>query len=407
MLRQEAEQLDQQDLLAAQRHYFHLPDETIYLCGHSLGAMLKQTSRHVTNILNEQWGRQAVSAWNQSAWIDMPQRLGQKIAPMLGANANEVVVADSTSVNLYKLIHAGLMLRPDRHVILTDDDNFPADLYIAQGIAKQHPHIKVVCCSRHEIAHHLNKTTALLMLTQVNYRTGELYDLKEMTMLAHAAGALTLYDLSHSTGVIPLALNNDQVDMAVGCTYKYINGGPGAPAFLFVAKHHHQAMTSPLSGWMGHIRPFAFESEYIPASGMNRFFCGTPSIVSMGALESSLDFLQPISIDEIRHKSQQLGNYFIRLLTEKCLGIHLVSPPDAHLRGGHVAFTHPNAFAIKQALLNSGVICDYRAPDLLRFGLSPLYTRYVDVYDTVDRLADILNKKSYSLYLDLTLAAVT
>jgi kynureninase len=395
MNRQEAEQLDQCDLLAGFREKFNLPNGTIYLCGHSLGPMLKTASCYVAEIMEQQWGQEAICAWNNADWINMPKRLGDKISTLIGADADEVIVADSITANLFKLLMSGLKLRAGRNVILTDIDNFPADIYMAQAVADLFPDTQLIRCHRADIPRFLNQKTAILMLTHVDYRTSEIYDIREMTRLGHAAGALVLFDLAHSVGVMPLELSDTNVDMAVGCGYKYLNGGPGAPAFIYVAKKHHDRMQSPLLGWMGHASPFDFGNEYVPAQGIKRFLCGTPPILSMCVLEEAVDMLLPIPLSDIHMKSQRLSNYLIKLICKKCPELQIVSPINSRLRGSHVAITHSHAYGFKQALSVEGIICDYREPDLIRFGLSSLYVRYVDLYDTVISLEKIINKKSY------------
>lgn len=387
-------QYDQEDSLASYRQYFTLP-KGIYFCGHSLGAAPKSVEVSLLQLLQEQWGKEAVCAWNRSAWIDMPNRLGNKIGKLIGAKNDEVVVADSTSINLFKLLAAALALQPGRNIILTENDNFPADLYIAEAVAKLHPEVKLIKCHRTQIAKHLEQRTAVLMLSHVHYRSSEVYDMQFMTELAHQHGALMLWDLAHSAGIFPLELSKHNVDLAVGCTYKYLNGGPGSPAFLYVRKELQQHIQSPLTGWMGHLHPFAFSDDYLPANGINRFLCGTPPILSMSAAETSIDLLLTIEMKKIRIKSQQLSEQLIELMSRYCGSMQRVSPLDSHLRGGHVAYLHPQAFAINQALLAHGFITDYRQPDLIRIGLSPLYLRYVDIWDFVHTLKKILDEKIY------------
>ena len=396
MNRNQAQQLDLQDPLKAARDYFTLPMHGIYLCGHSLGAMPATTPNHLAKVINDQWGKEAISAWNKADWINMPQRLGGKIAALIGANAHEVIIADSISVNLFKLIVSALSLRPGRHIILTEKDNFPADLYIADGIAKLFPTYQIVQCERSIIAAHLNDDVALLMVTHVDYRSSEMHNIKAMTSLAQHHGALVLFDLAHSAGIVPLALNHCNVDFAVGCGYKYLNGGPGAPAFLFVADRHLPSVSSPLQGWMGHQNPFAFANHYVPALDARKFLCGTPSILSMAALENSIDLFDDIAIHSIKEKSDHLAELMIHLMASKCPDMPCISPMTTTSRGGHLGFFHPEAYAINRALLDHGVIADFRAPNLIRFGLAALYLRYVDIYDTVDIVAKIINTKMYT-----------
>jgi kynureninase len=395
MNRDKANELDQLDPLAYARDYFALPTHGIYLCGHSLGAMPANAPEHLASVTRDQWGKNAISAWNNADWINMPQRLGRKMAKILGANAHEVIISDSTSINLFKLIVSALSLRPDRHVILTEKENFPADLYMADGITQLLSKYQVIRCEKTEIANHLNNDVALLMLTHVDYRSSEMHDMAALTAEAHHHGALVLFDLAHSVGAVPLSLNECQVDFAVGSGYKYLNGGPGAPAFLFVAERHLSSTTSPLQGWMGHQQPFAFSNHYEPATDIKKFLCGTPPILSMAALENSIDIVSSIDIHAVKEKTDQLAELMIELMALKCPSMTCISPKAAKERGGHLGFFHQDAYAISRALLDHGVIADFRAPNLIRFGLPALYLRYVDIYDTVATVSKIINTNIY------------
>jgi kynureninase len=389
---------DRQDPLASVRDEFALPQGVIYLDGNSLGALPRQTLPRMTQVIGEEWGSGLIRSWNDAHWIDAPARIGDKIARLIGAKGGEVIVADSTSVNLFKLLAEALRVQPGRHFILTEASNFPTDLYIAQGLIDllggNHA-LRVV--DRAEIERALDGSVAVLMLTHVDYASGEIHDMRRITEAAQKVGTLVLWDLSHSAGAVPVDLNAAQVDLAVGCGYKYLNGGPGAPAYLFVAGALQEAMQSPLSGWMGHTAPFAFESEYRPASGINRQLAGSPPILSMLALEVAVDLWLRVDQAEARRKSMALGELFIQQVDETCrdLGVEVASPREAKVRGSQVSLHHTEAYRVMRALIDRGVIGDFRTPDLLRFGFSALYTRYVDVFDAVRRLREVLTSRAW------------
>jgi kynureninase len=389
---------DRQDPLAPMRDEFAVPEGVIYLDGNSLGALPRQTLPRITQVIGEEWGSGLIRSWNAAHWIDAPARIGDKIARLIGAARGEVVVADSTSVNLFKLLAGALRLQPGRHFILTEESNFPTDLYIAQGLIDllggNHA-LRVV--ERAEIERSLDGSVAILMLTHVDYATGAIHDMRRITTAAQKVGALMLWDLSHSAGAIPVDLSAAQVDLAVGCGYKYLNGGPGAPAYLFVAKALQDAMQSPLSGWMGHAAPFAFEPEYRPAPGIVRHLAGSPPILSMLALEVAVDLWLRVDQEESRRKSMALGDLFIKRIDETCrdLGVEVVSPRDAEARGSQVSLRHKEGYRVMRALIDRGVIGDFRSPDLMRFGFAPLYTRYVDVFDAVRRLREVLSSRAW------------
>ena len=389
---------DRQDPLASVRDEFAVPEGVIYLDGNSLGAMPRQALPRLSQVIAEEWGRGLIRSWNAAHWIDAPARIGDKIARMIGATAGEVIVADSTSVNLFKLLAGALRAQPGRHFILTETSNFPTDLYIAQGLIEllggNHA-LRVV--ERVEIERSLDGSVAVLMLTHVDYATGEIHDMRRITAAAQKFGALMLWDLSHSAGAVPVNLNATQVDLAVGCGYKYLNGGPGAPAYVFIAKGLQDAMQSPLSGWMGHAAPFAFEPEYRPAPGIKRQLAGSPPILSMLALEVAVDLWLRIDQKEARRKSMALGDLFIKRVEETCrdLGLEVLSPRDAELRGSQVSLRHKEAYRVMRALIDRGVIGDFRTPDLMRFGFAPLYTRYVEVFDAVALLRDVLTSRAW------------
>ena len=387
---------DAEDRLAPHRDGFALPDGVIYLDGNSLGALPRNVAARVASTLEGEWGHGLIRSWNEAGWIDLPARVGARIAPLIGADPACVVAADSTTVNLFKTVSAALALRPDRRRIVTETRNFPTDNYIAEGVIRQ-------CGGRHELVHAadadavidcLDADTAVLMLSHVNYRDGAVHDMAGLTRVAHEAGALVIWDLAHSAGVLPLDLAGCDVDFAVGCGYKFLNGGPGAPAFLYAAERHHGGFAQPLSGWFGHADPFGFDPHYRPAGDITQYLCGTPPVISMVALEAALELWDKVDLRDVHAKSQALTDFFIELVEARCAGhgLTLVSPRDAARRSAQVSLSHPTAgYAIISALIADGVIGDFRAPDILRFGFAPLYTRFADVWHAVDRLAAILD----------------
>ncbi len=389
---------DQQDPLSQIRNHFAVPEGIVYLDGNSLGALPRETGRRIEQVVREEWGTGLIRSWNQAGWIEAPRRIGDKIARLIGAQPGEVIVADSTSVNLFKLLAGALGLQPGRHFILTEASNFPADLYVAEGvIALLGGRYALRRVDRSDIKGSLDGSVAVLMLTHVDYTTGAVHDMAGITAAAHRYGVLALWDLSHSAGAVPVDLRGSQVDLAVGCGYKYLNGGPGAPAYLFVARQLQDALRSPISGWMGHAAPFAFEGTYRPADGIQRELAGTPSILSMTALEVAIDLWLTVDQLEARRKSQALGDLFIRLVEERCqeFGLVVASPRDAGLRGSQVALRHPQGYRVMRALIDAGVIGDFRQPDLMRFGFAPLYTRYVDIWDAVETLNQVLITRAW------------
>ena len=408
--RTDCQRLDAIDPLASWRDRFVLPDGVIYLDGNSLGPLPKATAGVLDDVVRRQWGQDLITSWNRHGWIDLAQRLGAKIARLIGAAAHEVIVADSTSVNLFKLLAAALGLQPGRRVVLSERGNFPTDLYVAQGLREllgERLDLRLV--SGEELEAALDQDTALLMLTHVDYRTGRLHDMARLTRAAHDAGALVLWDLAHSAGAVPVDLHGVGADLAVGCGYKYLNGGPGAPAFLFVAERWHEKIRQPITGWFGHSRPFAFDPAYEPAAGIGRFLAGTPPILSMKALEAGVDLLLEVDLRDLRQKSVGLTDTFIRLIEERCgdFGFALASPRAATERGAQVALRHADGYPIMQALIARGVIGDFRVPDLLRFGFAPLYVRFVDVWDAVDALCAVMSGRLWDRPAYEQRAAVT
>jgi kynureninase len=396
LTREHAAALDAADELAFLREEFVLPAGVVYLDGNSLGPLPRAAAPRVAEVVEREWGERLVRSWNESGWIDLPARVAARLAPLVGASADELVVADSTSVNLFKLLAGGLRLRPGRRVILSEEENFPTDLYVAQGLASLvDGELRLV--PRARLREALDERVALLLLTQVDFRTGELHDLAEWTAAAHRAGALALFDLSHSAGALPVELDAAEADLAVGCGYKYLNGGPGAPAFAFVARRHQPGFATPLLGWMGHREPFAFETRYRPADGIARLACGTPPILSLAALECGVATIERAGVARLRRKSQSLTDLFVRLVEQECGtdGLALASPRDAERRGSQVSLRHAEGYAIVQALVARGVIPDFRAPDLLRFGFAPSFLRFVDAWDAVAALRSVMEAREW------------
>lgn len=400
---------DAADPLAHTRARFDLPEGLIYLDGNSLGALPRATMAIMSEVMHDQWGQSLISSWNRHDWIGQPQRLGAKIAPMIGADADEVIVTDTTSTNLFKLIAAALGARPDRHMILSEAGNFPTDLYMAQGVAAMRGDCTLKAVPGTEILAALDDTVAVVLLTHVHYKSGLLHDMAAITAAAHAKGALVIWDLSHSTGAVPVDLKACNADLAVGCGYKYLNGGPGAPAFLYVARRLQAELRSPLSGWMGHAAPFAFEDGYRPAPGIDRFLCGTPSVLAMAALDAGLTTFDGVDPDALFAKGRALGDYCIELIDARCdgHGFTLVSPCDAVTRGSHVSFAHRHAWPICQALIARGVVGDFRTPDVLRLGFAPLYIGYCDVWRAVEAIRDVVDSGAWDTSAYHAKAAVT
>jgi len=383
---------DAADPLRGFRDRFALPEGVIYLDGNSLGPLPRSTAPALTDMIERQWGERLIRSWNEG-WIEAPQRIGGKIAPLIGADADEVIVADSTSSNLFRLIVAALRLDPARTVVVSELGNFPTDLHIAEGAVACVPGATLKAVPREAIGAALGDDTALLLLTHVHYKTAERFDMAAWTARAHAAGALMLWDLSHSAGAVPVDLNGSKADLAVGCGYKYLNGGPGAPAFLHVNRKWQDRLTNALSGWMGHAAPFAFEDGYSPAPGMTRWLTGTPPILGLAALEAGLDLWSEVAPETVWAKSAALFDTFAAI--GDSLGLECVSPRDAALRGSHISFRHAHAYPLCQALIARGVIGDFRAPDILRFGLTPLYLGFEDIVRAGDILRDLLDTRTY------------
>jgi kynureninase len=391
----EAQQLDAADPLAFARERFCLPQGVIYLDGNSLGALPKATPAALAETAERQWGEDLIASWNKHEWIDWPTRIAAKLGPIVGARANELLIADSTSVCLFKLFAAAVRARPDRKTILTQEANFPTDLYVAQGLAEMLG-LEVKAVAAGKVLDAIDEKTAVVSLTHVDYRSSAVHDMHAVNEAAHAAGALTVWDLSHSAGAMALDLDGSGCDLAVGCGYKYLNGGPGAPAFIYVAKRLQDELTNPLQGWMGHEAPFAFVDDFRPSSGIVRFLTGTPSILAMAALEAGIATFDGISMADVQAKSRKLSQLVVDEVEARCgHEVRLASPRDPAGRGSHVVFAHPDGYAVVQALIARGVIGDFRAPDLMRFGFTPLYTRYADVVRAADILAGILETREW------------
>ncbi|MBP8247596.1 MAG: kynureninase [Phenylobacterium sp.] len=407
MTRDEALALDRADPLAERRDLFELEEGLIYLDGNSLGALPKAVKGRLDEAVTGEWGRGLIRSWNTAGWIDLPARVGGKIAALIGADPDEVIAADSTSVNLFKLAAGAMAMRPGRKVILSEPGNFPTDLYILQGLARFLPGVELRLVEPGGLPDALDDSVALLLLTHAHYKSGELHDMAALTTWAHEVGALALWDLSHSAGALEVDLNGANADLAVGCGYKYLNGGPGAPAFAFIARRHQGDFQSPLTGWMGHAEPFAFRDDYAPGAGMLRALCGTPSVLGLSALDAALSAFEGVAMSALRAKSMALGDLFLDLVAERCPDFGVACPRNAEHRGSQVSLTHPHGYPIVQALIARGVVGDFRAPDVLRFGFAPLYVRYVDVWDAVEHLVQVMAREEWRQDRFNQVAAVT
>lgn len=432
--------LDSADQLAHFRDRFVLPQGKVNFDGNSLGSLPKQTKERLKQVIDQEWGEDLIASWSQNGWFEAPVRIGNKVAKLLGADDGEVIIADSVSVNILKALCAAVSLNPGRKIMLSESGNFPTDLYLMEGLAnftrsladaeevaeskgeggegdfkvassvkesrvqelsglKKHPstllHNKVI--APREVLHHLTDEVAVLLLTQVHYKTAEVKDMQAITKLAHEKGILVIWDLSHSIGSVPVDLHAVNADFAVGCGYKFLNGGPGAPAFLYVAKRHQAKANPILAGWMGHQDPFAFTDEYAPATDVSRFRCGTPPILSMTALESGVDLMLEADLQQLRQKAIQLSRLFMNLMQQECgdYGFQLVSPEEDEKRGGHVSYFHTEGHGIYQAVKKRGIISDYRTPGVLRFGITPLYLRFEDIYAAVQSIKTVMQHREW------------
>nr|WP_111299631.1 kynureninase [Paracoccus saliphilus] len=388
------------------RAAFDLPQGITYLDGNSLGPMPAAATRRVARMMAEEWSQMLITGWNKAGWYVQPRKVGDRIARLIGAGAGEVVMGDTLSIKVFQALSAALALRPDRRVILSDSGNFPSDLYVAQGLARaMGATLRVVAPEEVEAA--IDDNLAVLMLTEVDYRSGRRHDIAALTARAHAAGALAIWDLAHSAGAVDVDLLGADADFAVGCTYKYLNGGPGAPAFIWTHPRHAEAAEPILQGWMGHAAPFAFDQEYRPAPGIERMRVGTPPVIALTALDAALDVWDGVSMADLRARSVELTEAFISGVEVNCPELRLASPRDPAMRGSQVGFRHPHGYAVMQALIAGGVIGDFRAPDILRFGFAPLYNDLDDVARAVDVLARVLRDGNWDDEVFHQKAAVT
>lgn len=395
--REHCRALDRADPLAPFRDLFALPADVIYLDGNSLGALPKASVARVAEVVEAEWGRDLIRSWTKHGWIDLALRVGDKIGRLIGAEPGETIVADSTSVNLFKLLGAALKLRPGRRVILSERSNFPTDLYVAQGLAGLTGACELRLVETEALVASLGDDVAVVMLTEIDYRTGRRHDMGKITRCAHESGALMLWDLCHSAGAVPVDLGAAGADLAVGCGYKYLNGGPGAPAFLYIARRWQEQAVLPPTGWLGHEAPFDFVPEYRPAPGIRRAVTGTPPVLSLAALEIGVDLLLQADLAALRAKSLALFDLFARLVEQELApwGFRIVTPRIAEQRGSQIALAHPEGWPIMQALIAAGVIGDFRAPDILRFGLTPLYLGYAEIWEAVAVLKRIMEAGSW------------
>ena len=402
--RADCEARDRQDPLRPLRERFDLPAGLIYLDGNSLGARPKAALARAQDVVAREWGQDLIKSWNTAGWFDLPKRLGNRLAPLIGAGADEVVVTDTTSLNLFKALAAAVRIQAEgdtagRRVIVTERSNFPTDIYMAEGLTRwlERGYRVRLVDSVDEIADAVDTDCAVLMLTHVNYRTGYQHDMAALTRHAHAKGALAVWDLAHSAGAVPVDLQGAEADFAVGCTYKYLNGGPGAPAFIWVPRRHQAAFAHPLTGWWSHAKPFAMAHGFAATDGIGRALCGTQPVLSLALVECGLQVFEQTSMAAIREKSLALTDLFIELVESTCAGhpLGLVTPREHARRGSQASFTHPHGYAVMAALIARGVIGDYREPEIMRFGFTPLYTGYADVWDAVAILKDILDTEAY------------
>lgn len=404
---EDAKRLDAADPLAFARERFQLPKGRIYLDGNSLGALPAAALPALANTAERQWGEDLIASWNEHDWIEWPTRIAAKLAPIVGAKPGELLIADSTSICLFKLLAAAVRARPGRKTIVSQEANFPTDLYAAQGLCDMLG-LSLRTVPADEVLSAIDHDTAALILTHVDYRSAAIYDMRLVNEAAHGAGALTVWDLSHSAGAIELDLDGAGCDLAVGCGYKYLNGGPGAPAFIYVAERLQGDLLNPLQGWMGHAEPFAFTDDYRPVEGISRFLTGTPSILAMVTLGAGIATFDGISMAEVERKSRKLSELFIGEVEARCgEEVQLESPRDPALRGSHVVFAHHEGYAVMQALIARGVIGDFRAPDLMRFGFTPLYTSFIEIVRAAEILADILKSGEWDQPRFKTRARVT
>ena len=387
---------DSVDPIRGFRDRFIIPDGIIYLDGNSLGPMPRATASILNRTIEQEWGRDLIRSWNNAAWFDMPVRLGDRVGELIGAAPGQTLVCDTTSINLYKAVHAAIGLRPDRDVIIAEDESFPTDLYIVEGVMKSAGRPikrRLIGADGPSVEALLDRKVAVAVLSHVNYRSGELLDVAAITRQLHDAGALVVWDLCHSVGVVEIAFDLHEIDFAVGCTYKYLNGGPGSPAFIAVAKTHQSTAQHPLSGWWGHAAPFAFDRDFRPDPGIKRFLCGTQPIISLRGVDAALAAMDGVAMAALRQKSLALTELFIARVTALLPGLDIVTPRQPSLRGSQVGISFDRGYAVVQAMIERGVIGDFRAPDLMRFGFAPLYVRFQDVWDAAEILAESIDSE--------------
>ena len=387
------------DSLSSLRESFLLPEGVIYLNGNSLGPLQFRVKQRLKEVIDIEWGEDLITSWNKHGWIDLPDRVGEKIAPIIGASSGQVVCCDSISINLFKLLASAMQLRPNRNKILSQVDNFPTDLYVAEGLERMlgTSRCALKLCSSKDLIAAMNEEVAVLMLSHVNFRDGAILDVADLTRKAHENGILVVWDLAHSAGVLSIALDDWDVDFAVGCGYKYLNGGPGAPSFIYVNRRLHGQFIQPLQGWMGHEKPFQFDHEFVPAAETRQFVAGTPQILSLVALDSALEIFQGLDIVSLQEKALELSEYFLELvLKESDLDeFQLVSPTDPSKRGAQLSFSHLSAYAISRAWIEEGVIADFRAPNILRVGFSPMILSIKDIDLAVKKLIAVIQSRSF------------
>ncbi len=401
---------DSVDPLRGFRDRFMLPEGIIYLDGNSLGPMPRAAVGILNRTIEQEWGQDLIKSWNSAGWFDMPVRLGDRIGALLGAAPGQTVVCDTTSINLFKAIHAAIGLRPDRDMIIAEGELFPTDLYIVEGAMKSAGRpmkSRLIGVDGPSIEALLDQRVAVAVLSHVNYRTGALLDMAAITKQLHDAGALVVWDLCHSIGVVEIGFDRHAIDFAVGCTYKYLNGGPGSPAFISVAKTHQATAQHPLSGWWGHAAPFAFDRDFRPDEGIKRFLCGTPPIISLRGVDVALDAMEGIEVAALRRKSFDLTELFMARVNALLPGLDIVTPRQSSLRGSQVGISFDKGYAVVQAMIERGVVGDFRGPNLMRFGLAPLYIRFQDVWDAADILAgcmsaEVWREARFNRRLDVT-----
>ena len=392
--RDHAVELDRQSPLASRRELFDLPDGVVYLCGNSLGALPRSVPDRVADVVRREWGTGLVGSWNSADWANLSKRVAKRLAPLVGARAEDVVVGDSTSVTLFKTMVAAARMRPDRKVIVVEPTTFPTDGYVAAGVARTLG-MELRWCDPEDPAAAVDDDVAVLALTHVDFRTGAMFDMTSVTAAAQQAGAVVVWDLCHSAGAVPVELTSVDADFAVGCTYKYLNGGPGSPAFVWVAPRNQEHLDQPITGWWGHARPFDMVKEFEPAPGVTSMQVGTPPVLALSALEAALETFDGVGMDDLRSASLSLTDLFIELVDEQLSGFEVVTPRDHARRGSQVALRHPAAYGIVQALIARGVVGDFRSPDIARFGFAPLYVTHVDVHDAVDQLVEVVQKEEH------------